>query len=106
MNISCEIIKDLLPLYKDDVCSIESQKLIEEHLQSCAECKKLWEQMSIDINVEKKELNFEEAKSIERLSKKWNRKLMLSMIKGILLTLLILAIIAFVLNLFISIKIA
>ena len=41
MKISCEIIKDLLPLYQDGICSDESRKLIEEHLQSCDECKEI-----------------------------------------------------------------
>lgn len=39
MKTSCEIIKDLLPLYCDGICSEESKKTVEEHLQSCADCK-------------------------------------------------------------------
>lgn len=39
MKISCEIIQDLLPLYCDEVCSDESRKQIEEHLQECDKCK-------------------------------------------------------------------
>lgn len=39
MKISCDIIKDLLPLYHDNVCSTDSRKLIEEHLENCEECK-------------------------------------------------------------------
>ncbi len=35
MNISCEIIKDLLPLYHDGVCSVDSTKAVEEHLEHC-----------------------------------------------------------------------
>jgi len=35
MRITCEIIKDLLPLYHDNVCSEDSRKLIEEHLLTC-----------------------------------------------------------------------
>jgi hypothetical protein len=34
----CEVIRDLLPLYADDVCSGRSRELIEEHLQSCPDC--------------------------------------------------------------------
>ena len=39
MKQSCEIIKDLLPLYIDDACSAESKKSVEEHLQECIDCK-------------------------------------------------------------------
>lgn len=37
-DIKCEVIQDLLQLYIDDLCSGESCKLIEEHLESCSEC--------------------------------------------------------------------
>ncbi len=38
MNIKCEVIKDLLPLYVDGVVSDESRELIEEHLKTCPDC--------------------------------------------------------------------
>ena len=31
MKISCDIIRDLLPLYKDNVCSDASKDMVEEH---------------------------------------------------------------------------
>ena len=37
-KISCDIIKDLLPLYIDGVCSSDSIDLIEEHLKDCPLC--------------------------------------------------------------------
>ena len=39
MNCKCGIIKDLLPLYVDHVCSDESKELIDEHLLECENCK-------------------------------------------------------------------
>ena len=39
MKCKCGIIKDLLPLYVDHVCSDESKELINEHLPECKECK-------------------------------------------------------------------
>ena len=38
-EIKCEVIRDLLPLYHDGVCSEESKKLVEEHLASCEGCR-------------------------------------------------------------------
>ena len=38
MDKQCEVIRDLLPLYADDVCSDTSRQLIEEHLAECPEC--------------------------------------------------------------------
>lgn len=43
--MNCEIIKDLIPLYIDGCCSEESEKAIEEHINNCYECKKLFEEM-------------------------------------------------------------
>ncbi len=36
----CDIIKDLLPSYVDEICSVASKEWIEEHLADCEECKK------------------------------------------------------------------
>ncbi len=44
-KISCDVIKDLLPLYEDGVCSEKSREMIEEHLAECPECTKLYEAM-------------------------------------------------------------
>lgn len=45
-NLPCEVIKDLLPLYHDGVCSEESRKLVEEHLATCPACKEEYETLS------------------------------------------------------------
>ena len=39
MKIDCSVIRDLLPLYADEVCSEESRGLVREHLQECPDCK-------------------------------------------------------------------
>lgn len=40
MDISCDIIRDLLPLYAEDLVSEDSRKLVDEHLCSCDPCTK------------------------------------------------------------------
>ena len=42
MKYTCEMIRDLLPLYLDGVCSAESRKAVNEHLLECAECQKYY----------------------------------------------------------------
>lgn len=54
MNISCNIIKDLLPSYMDKICSDESRRAVDEHILTCQACKAYMETM-------KKELTAEEA---------------------------------------------
>lgn len=43
--MNCDIVKDLIPLYIDGCCSMESEKLVEEHLSACKDCKKLFDEM-------------------------------------------------------------
>ena len=50
--MKCEIIRDLLPLYIDNICSKESRILIEDHLSNCTECHKLFEELTKNIEVE------------------------------------------------------
>ncbi len=40
-ELNCNIIRDLLPSYVDDICSADSKKAIERHLATCADCKAL-----------------------------------------------------------------
>lgn len=42
----CSLIKDLLPLYIDDLCSRESTEIINNHLKACSECGKEYEQLT------------------------------------------------------------
>lgn len=40
MNISCDIIRDLLPLYAEDMVSEDSKRLVDDHLCGCDACVK------------------------------------------------------------------
>lgn len=48
----CQIVKDLLPLYKENLLSEESKIFVEEHLKACPECEKL---LKDQIQIESKE---------------------------------------------------
>lgn len=45
----CEIVQDLLPLYYDDACTPASRKLVEQHLQTCESCKKMYAELKNNI---------------------------------------------------------
>ena len=49
MKTPCNVIRDLLPLYQDSVCSPESRQLVAEHLEECETCRAEWERMSAPI---------------------------------------------------------
>ncbi|WP_303788547.1 anti-sigma factor [Ruminococcus flavefaciens] len=51
MSKNCDMIKDLLPLYADDVCSEESRKAVEEHINSCPDCKAELEKLRKSVTV-------------------------------------------------------
>lgn len=104
VKLSCEIIKDLLPLYVDGVVSEESNNLIETHFVDCNNCRKLAEQMQLNIKKEQ-ETNLVESEALNNLSKKWNRKLFFSMLKGILSTLAFVLLTLAIIYLFVGIKI-
>ena len=39
MKIRCEIIRDILPLYAEDIVSGDTREMVEEHLKNCESCK-------------------------------------------------------------------
>lgn len=49
MENKCKIIIDLLPNYIENLTSEDTNKFIEEHLNNCEECKKVYTEMKSDI---------------------------------------------------------
>lgn len=45
MKTDCNIVRDLLPLYADEVCSESSRELVNEHLAECAACTEMLKQI-------------------------------------------------------------
>lgn len=39
MKVSCDVIKDLLALYAEDMVTQDTKNLVEEHCMTCAQCK-------------------------------------------------------------------
>ena len=48
-NNDCNIVRDLMPLVLDRVASDESRGLVEEHMETCEECRKEYEKMKADM---------------------------------------------------------
>ena len=69
-KISCDIIQDMLPLYYDEVCSADSRKMIEEHLQECEKCSNIFQ--------------------MGKMAHSWKRSLLRSFIIGIVITTIVL----------------
>lgn len=73
MKIHCNIAKDLMPLYMDDVLSEESKAAVEEHLTECEDCRVYFREMQktdlSETNADIEEIlgRLDEAERIRRL---------------------------------------
>ncbi|MHB8073179.1 zf-HC2 domain-containing protein [Desulfosporosinus fructosivorans] len=105
MKISCEIIKDLLPLYHDGVCSNDSKTMVEEHLAYCDSCKAELQAMDDELPLNNAEQNLNEAEAVKKLSRRWKKGMNKSLLKGILITIVIIALVALVLYSFMDFRI-
>lgn len=105
MTISCEIIKDLLPLYHDGVCSSDSRSMIEDHLACCENCQAELNAMNGVLPINNIKHNLEEAEAVKKLSRKWKKGMLKSLLNGILVTLLMIAALALILYIFVGFKI-
>ena len=47
MRLPCEVVRDLLPLYAEDMISPESRRLTDEHLADCGKCRAVLEEMGV-----------------------------------------------------------
>ncbi len=63
MNNECSIVRDLLPLYVEDMVSAETGVFVKEHLDGCEACRAEWEGMKRSQTQEKgkKEANGKES---------------------------------------------
>lgn len=48
-KINCNVIQDILPLYIDDVVSDDTKELVEEHLQNCEICQRVYHETKADL---------------------------------------------------------
>lgn len=84
MKNECDVVKDLLPNYVGDLLSDNTNQFIKEHLDSCQECRKLYEGMK-KINYNKKD---DEQIEINHL-KKYNRHMFILKVVLVILALII-----------------
>lgn len=91
MKVTCDVIRDLLPVYHDGICSPDSRVLVEEHLQICENCRKELAAMVADISLPHPA---PEAEAMKKLNKAWKRVKRKSLAKGLLGAALALAILA------------
>lgn len=75
MKISCEIIRDLMPLVEEEVCSAQSRHAVMEHMKECEECRSIYESsknypdftLSAEEEAEKQAIQ----KGVRKIKRKW-----------------------------------
>ena len=84
MKLPCEMVRDLLPLYHDGVCSELSRTLVEAHLKECGDCSRVLMDMKEELNMPK--LETDETKPLKSIRKKWKKR---TWLKGMLIGLVV-----------------
>ena len=78
MKYDHNVIKDLLPLYIDDVLSDSSRQIVDEHLDECEDCREylndLKESNKVELNITDTELEKEHADILKLMRKKIVRR--------------------------------
>ena len=52
MKYDCELIQDIVALYKDGVLSERSRQIVDEHLEECQGCKSFYQEFSEEKTAE------------------------------------------------------
>lgn len=82
MNLPCETIQDLLPLYHDHVCSPQSRQMVDGHLSSCEKCQGELAALRSEVQGVG---TMENTKPMKDIAKQWKRDKKTSFLKGSLL---------------------
>lgn len=91
----CDMVKDLLPLYADDVCSDESRKAVEEHMKNCPDCKTELEKLRKNVTVSPQK----DSEVLKRIKRRLRiEKLVVGGISAVVFVFLLLGMLLFLIN--------
>lgn len=76
-RLECNVIKDLLPSYVDQICSEETRGLVEEHTKECRECRELIKIMK-DTEIVSGQTNLQEIDYMKKVKKHFANKNLLT----------------------------
>lgn len=89
-KISCDIIKDVLPLYLDGVVSNDTKEMVEEHLSDCGSCRNEAKILKQDIILpSNRNIQLSEARVFKKLKSHLRKKNTIILISTIIATILI-----------------
>lgn len=88
--MNCCIIRELLPLYEVNKCSKETRKIVFKHLETCEDCRGIYEVMHEEVGLKaflKVEENLDEDREL------WCKYYGAFLIKGLMIFILVYAVI-------------
>ena len=87
MKITCDVIQDLMPSYVDGILSEDSRALVEEHMGTCQECRKMLEIMKEEQGKEQNQMR-SSAATLKKIRKKLIIRRVLTAAVAVILTLI------------------
>lgn len=81
MKVSCDVIRDLLPLYTDQAASADTVALVEEHLASCPACREELGRLGTALPAEP-----EGVEPLRRFKRRWRRRQVLIAVTAAVVT--------------------
>lgn len=100
-KLPCEVVRDLIPSYIDELTSDVTKNLVEEHVADCAECHRVLDSMKNPEAEPVSEKEKEEIDFLKKTRKKNRKKICLAVTAAVLLVLVL----AFVRNYLIGTKV-
>lgn len=93
-KISCDIIRDILPLYLDGVVSNDTRQMVEEHLGTCEQCREEAVMLKQDVVLPaSKNVRLAERKVVKGLKRKLFRKKFIISAVSVIITLAVLSVV-------------
>lgn len=74
MKYSCNLIRVLLPLYCDQVCSKDSMDAVQEHISICEECKNIYIGMQQNVSMDSARYEKQQLASMQEVKKKIKKR--------------------------------
>lgn len=98
MKYPCGLVKDIMPLYHDNVCGDESRRIVDEHFGECSECREYYKSFCDADKLENiaydEQKETQKAESIKNVKKSMKKRTVLLILLGCVAT----AIMAVVIN--------
>ena len=95
MKRECNIVRDLLPLYVENMASDETREFVEAHLSKCPECNEIYDSMletkeDEKLGLDEKEVQNKEILPLLIVKRKLNKKRIVTSIIAVVISLVIL----------------